>query len=139
METVQTTAGKSKGNPGSLEVIASDFSKFCAGTSASGRSAHAIAGMNQRIFGFPEDNESDSFKHHVQNLDFLRASEGEYDGSTGLLEVREPHFRMRTDASVAAAASGRVVSSSLHATASENVRIRGSRFSGLSLCMSTFL
>ena len=137
LETVQTTAGKSKGNPSSLEVIASDFSKFCDGTSASGRPAHAIACMNQRFFGLSEDIEYDSSKHHVQNHDFLRASEGENDGITGLLEVREPHFRMRSDASVAAATSGQVVSSSLHATASESVGIRGSRVSGSSLCMST--
>ena len=29
LETVQTTAGKSNGNPGFLDVIASGFSKFC--------------------------------------------------------------------------------------------------------------
>ena len=106
LETVQTTAGKSKGNPGSLEVIASDFSKFCAGTSASGRIAHAIAGMNQRIIGLPEDIEFSSSKHRVQNPDFLHASEGENEGITELLEVRESGFRIRSDASVAAATAG---------------------------------
>ena len=78
LETVQTTAGTSKGNPGSLGVIASDFSKFCAGTSAPGgaRTAHAIAGKSQRIIGLPEDIEFDSSKHHVQNPASLPATEG---------------------------------------------------------------
>ena len=64
-----TTAGKSNGNHGFLEVIASDFSKFRAGTTAStessaatgprafpagARNPHAMAGKSQRIIGLPE-------------------------------------------------------------------------------------
>ena len=95
---------ESNGNPGFLEVIASDFSKFCAGTSASGgaMTAHAIAGKSQRIIGLPEDMEFHSSKHLVQNPASLHASAGENEEITGLLEVRESDC-MRAGAAVATA------------------------------------
>ena len=104
LETVQTTVGESNGNPGFLEVIESDFSKVCAGTSASGgaRTAHAIADESQRIVGLLEDIEFDSSKHLVQNPASLHATAGESKEITRLLEVRESDC-MRAGAAVAAA------------------------------------